>query len=124
KGIETDINTELESFYTKFDYDVIEKIFTNLFSNAIKYTNENGFVGIKIKKTSQEELATLGLSTKVHSTYISVAISNTGAEIPDDKKEAIFESFNRLASGKLAFENSTGLGLAIVKELVSYMEGK
>lgn len=124
KGIETDINTELETFYTKFDYDVIEKIFTNLFSNAIKYTNENGFVGVKIKKTGQEELAALGLSTKIHSTYISVAISNTGAEIPDDKKEAIFESFNRLASGKLAFENSTGLGLAIVKELVSYLEGK
>jgi len=124
KGIETDIHTEIESFYTKFDHDVIEKIFTNLFSNAIKYTTEKGFVGVKIKKTSQEELAALGLLTKMHSTYLSVAITNTGTAIPDDKKAAIFESFNRLASNKPAFENSTGLGLAIVKELVNYLEGK
>ncbi|GAA4802939.1 two-component regulator propeller domain-containing protein [Olivibacter ginsenosidimutans] len=124
KGIETVVHTEIESFYTKFDHDVIEKIFTNLFSNAIKYTIESGFVGVRINKTSQEELATLGLSTKTDGTYLSVAVTNTGVEIPDDKKEVIFESFNRLTSDKLTFENSTGLGLAIVKELVSYLEGK
>jgi signal transduction histidine kinase len=41
KGIETGFNSQYESFYTKFDHDVIEKIFTNLFSNAIKYASEN-----------------------------------------------------------------------------------
>lgn len=48
KGIETDFSSRYESFYTSFDHDVIEKIFTNLFSNAIKYTSENGYVGVKI----------------------------------------------------------------------------
>jgi DNA-binding response OmpR family regulator/two-component sensor histidine kinase len=124
KGIETDVNTEMESFYTKFDHDVIEKIFTNLFSNAIKYTAENGFVGVKINKIAQEELLSLGLPEKPHTEYISVGITNTGTEIPDDKKEEIFESFNRLTSGRPAFEESTGLGLAIVKELVNSLEGK
>ncbi|MDR0692908.1 MAG: response regulator [Prevotellaceae bacterium] len=124
KGIETDVNSDIERFYTKFDHDVIEKIFTNLFSNAIKYTTENGFVGIKINKTTQEELTSLGLPEKLHTAYISVGITNTGAEIPDDKKEEIFDSFNRLASGRPAFEEGTGLGLAIVKELVNSLEGK
>nr|WP_255491183.1 response regulator [Dysgonomonas sp. 520] len=124
KGIETDINSEIEEFYTKFDHDVIEKIFTNLFSNAIKYTSDNGFVGVKIKKTTQEEISNLELLLKPHTEYISIAVTNTDAEIPDDKQEEIFESFNRLSSGRPAFEESTGLGLAIVKELVSSLDGK
>lgn len=124
KGIETDIVTDMESFYTRFDHDAIEKIFTNLFSNAIKYTYENGFLGVKINKTTQAEIDDLALPFKNHTEYISVAITNTGAEIPDDKKEEIFESFKRLTSGRPAFEESTGLGLAIVKELVNSLEGK
>lgn len=124
KGIETDINADAGEIYTKFDHDAIEKIFTNLFSNAIKYSPENGFVGVKINKTTPEEVNKLSLPAKTDAEYISIAVTNTGAEIPDDKKEQIFESFNRLTSGKIAFDDSTGLGLAIVRELVTSLEGK
>ncbi len=125
KGIETDVNSQFESFLTKFDHDVIEKIFTNLFSNAIKYTSENGYVGLKINESTQEEIANLSpsLNATVYTKYVSVTITNTGAEIPDDKKKIIFESFNRLSSRRPDFEESTGLGLAIVKELVESLEG-
>jgi len=126
KGIETDINSQFESLYTKFDHDIIEKIFTNLFSNAIKYTSENGYVGVKIYEATAEDIAGLTHSSlsAENIKYISATITNTGAEIPDDKKEIIFESFNRLASHRPDFEESTGLGLAIVKELVESLEGK
>ena len=124
KGIETDINTEVEEFYAKFDYDAIEKIFTNLFSNAIKYSTENGFVGVKITKTTPKTIADLSLPIRTNAEYVSIAVTNTGTEIPDDKKEQIFESFNRLTTGRPAFEDSTGLGLAIVKELVTCLEGE
>lgn len=124
KGIETDISSAMESFYTEFDPDAIEKIFTNLFSNAIKYTSDNGFIGVKISRFAPGEAAALALPAVNGCEYLSVAITNTGAEIPDDKKEEIFEAFNRLASGRPAFEGSTGLGLAIVKELVESLGGK
>ncbi|MCD7937708.1 MAG: response regulator, partial [Tannerellaceae bacterium] len=124
KGIETDIRSGMENLYTRFDHDAIEKIITNLFSNAIKYTSENGFLGVKICKITQTEREEYALPEKPDSEYISVAITNTGAEIPDDKKEEIFESFRRLTSGRPAFEESTGLGLSIVKELVNSLEGK
>lgn len=123
KGIETDMRSDMDSFYTRFDYDAIEKIITNLFSNAIKYTSENGFLGVKIERVPETEITELGLSWKTDAEYISVAITNTGTEIPDDKKEKIFESFERLSSGRPAFEESTGLGLSIVKELVSSLDG-
>lgn len=122
KGIETGFNSQYESFYTKFDHDVIEKIFTNLFSNAIKYTSENGYVGVKIYPARQEQIpdsAAPAADTK----YISFTVTNTGAEIPDDRKEAIFESFNHLSTRRPEFESSSGLGLSIVKELVGNLEG-
>ncbi len=125
KGIETDISSDMESFYTRFDHDAIEKIITNLLSNAIKYTSENGFLGVKICMiTSEAGIEDLALPPKDHTGYVSVAITNTGTEIPDDKKEEIFESFRRLTSGRPAFEESTGLGLSIVKELAGSLDGK
>lgn len=125
KGIETDISSQFESFYTKFDHDIIEKIFTNLFSNAVKYTTENGYVGVKISESTSEEIAGIASSVNagVNTKYVSITITNTGTEIPDDKKEIIFESFNRLTSHRPTFEESSGLGLAIVKELVGSLEG-
>lgn len=123
KGIETDIRSDMESFYTAFDHDALEKIITNLFSNAVKYTSENGFLGVKITKTTQTEREESDLPPQKDAEYVSVAITNTGTEIPQDKKEEIFESFKRLTSGQPSFEESTGLGLSIVKELVNGLNG-
>lgn len=122
KGIETDFNAQYESFYTRFDHDVIEKIFTNLFSNAIKYTCENGYVGVRIGRAEPGQVPDPA-ATAADTEYIAFTVTNTGAEIPDDKKEIIFESFNRLSDHRPEFETSTGLGLAIVKELVENLDG-
>lgn len=124
KGLETDLQSDMNSFYTLFDHDAIEKIFTNLFSNAIKYTSERGFWGVKISKTTQDEVEKLTLERKDQVEYISITVTNTGTEIPDDKKDEIFESFKRLTSGRPALEDSTGLGLSIVKELVNSLDGR
>ncbi len=122
KGIETDFASQYESFYTSFDHDVIEKICTNLFSNAIKYTPDNGYVGVRIARASKEELAAIA-APDAEAQYLAITVTNTGAEIPEEKREAIFESFNRLTSRRPDFETSTGLGLAIVRELVANLGG-
>ena len=122
KGIETDFSSRYESFYTSFDHDVIEKIFTNLFSNAIKYTSENGYVGVKIGRAPRERWPK-GAVPAADTEYLSFTVTNTGAEIPEDKKDIIFESFNRLSARRPEFESSTGLGLAIVRELVGNLAG-
>ncbi|MFR0773713.1 MAG: sensor histidine kinase [Alistipes finegoldii] len=105
-----------------FDHDVIEKIFTNLFSNAIKYTSENGYVGVKIGRRPAERWPE-GAVPAADTEYLSFTVTNTGAEIPEDKKDIIFESFNRLSARRPEFESSTGLGLAIVRELVGNLAG-
>lgn len=84
---------------------MIEKIFTNLFSNAIKYTSENGYVGVKIYPARQEQIPD-SAAPAADTEYISFTVTNTGAEIPDDRKEAIFESFNHLSTRRPEFESS------------------
>ena len=123
KGIETDFSSSYESFYTRFDHDMIEKIFTNLFSNAIKYTTGNGYVGVKVSPASEEHPGPKS-GPKPGMEHIAFTVTNTGAEIPEERKDAIFESFNRLSDHRPEFEGSTGLGLAIVKELVSNLGGE
>ena len=79
---------------------------------------------MRIYPTTQEEIGGVSLSGKLDADYISVAITNTGKGIPDNKKEEIFESFNRFTSGKTALGESTGLGLSIVRELVTSLDGR
>ena len=121
KGIETDFKSSYESFYTRFDHDVIEKIFTNLFSNAVKYTTESGYVGVKVCRAPEGHPCSGSDSKSVE--YIAFTVTNTGAEIPEERRDTIFESFNRLSDHRPEFEGSTGLGLAIVKELVNNLGG-
>src|SRR5690606_23089081 len=55
KEIETNISAHKHRIYVAFDYDIIEKILTNLFSNALKYTPNKGYVGVRIYESTQEE---------------------------------------------------------------------
>ena len=124
RDIETTVSTGITGFYTRFDHDIIEKIFTNLFSNAINYNIRNGYVKVAMRWVSPDELSGMGLSEKAGSAYMAFAVTNSGTEIPDDKKDVIFESYNRLLQEQPAFEKGTGLGLAIVRELVNHLGGK
>ena len=125
-GISTNIDAYTDNLYSTFDHDIMEKIFTNLFSNAIKYTPEGGSIDIKIRKATDDEIADLSAIDKEREDleYLSVVVTNTGDHIPDNKREIIFEAFNRLTLDRPAFEESTGLGLAIVRELVDCLDGK
>lgn len=109
KGIEMVFKSQSDSFVVAFDYDVIEKILSNLCSNAIKYTVTDGLVGMSISHDDN----------KIH-----ISVVNTGTGIPDDKKELIFGEFAKLPGQHPNFQSSTGLGLAIVKELVNALDGR
>lgn len=108
KGIEMVFKSQSDSFMIAFDYDVIEKVLSNLCSNAIKYTVTDGLVGMNISYDD----------SRIH-----LSVVNTGTGIPDDKKELIFGEFAKLPGQHPNFQSSTGLGLAIVKELVNALDG-
>ncbi len=124
KGVETNISAYKDNLYVAFDYDVIEKILTNLFSNALKYTPDNGYVGVRIYSATAEEKERFPSLNPTEIEYISIEVINTGDCFSEEQIAMLYTSFNRLSSHRPTFEESSGLGLAIVKELVDVLEGK
>ncbi len=86
----------------------IQRVLTNLISNAIKYTPEGGEVTV---------------GTRLKGSYALFEVVDTGYGIPEDELPHIFERFRRVKRHqKVAV--GTGLGLAIVKSLVDAHDGE
>ncbi len=92
----------------KTDYDKLRQIFTNLVSNAFKYTHTGSI--------------TLGMEFK--DKQLCFFVKDTGIGIPDNEKEKVFERFYRGSNVNTGAIGGTGLGLSIVKELVELLGGK
>lgn len=109
RGVETDFDSKFTKVYTNFDQDIIEKIFSNLFSNAFKYTPSGGHIGVSVTEGEKPG-------------FLRFTVSNSGAEISEETKTNIFEAFSR-GGMKPEVGSSSGLGLAIVKQLVDVIGG-
>jgi signal transduction histidine kinase len=81
--------------------DGLDKIFSNLISNAIKYTPERGEVRINV--TADESRA-------------KVSVSDTGIGIPQDALSKIWDEFYRAKNAKKTGITGTGLGLSIARQ--------
>lgn len=92
-----------------FDPDKLEKIYTNLLSNAWKFTPEGGAITTTISTESSD--------------YITIGVSDTGAGIPEDSIPLLFDRFYQVDSSLTRRQQGTGIGLALVKELVDLHHG-
>ena len=90
------------------DEKKIQRIVSNLISNAIKYTPDGGQVFI---------------DTRVNGQYAEVAVRDTGYGIPADEIPFIFDRYSRVKKHQ-SIAIGTGLGLAIVKSLVEAHQGE
>ncbi len=84
----------------------IKQIIINLVSNAIKYTQE-GEVRLELKYTEEQ---------------LVISVSDTGAGIPENKLNNIYEPFIRVENNS-SMAQGTGLGLYVVKGLVDLLGG-
>ncbi|MBA4853888.1 ATP-binding protein [Emticicia sp. BO119] len=98
-----------EEIWGYIDRDKLDKIITNLLSNAFKFTAKEGKVTAKIES--------------YNSKTISIAISDTGIGIKKDKLDKIFDRFYQVDSSQNRKFEGTGIGLALVKELVDVLKG-
>jgi len=90
----------------------LRQVMVNLIGNAIKFT-EKGEVVLRAEKEQED-----GSGVLVH-----FSVADTGIGIPEDRREAIFESFTQADSSTTRQYGGTGLGLVIAKRLVEAMGG-
>jgi len=92
-----------------FDEEKLQKVISNLISNAIKFSPENSKVEVNVKNKNEDLL---------------VSISNTGEKIPTNKLPFIFNRFYQVDGESTRESEGTGIGLALVKELVELHYGQ
>ena len=90
------------------------QIFSNLVSNAVKYTQEGGKIQFLVEECETK--------SSVYAKY-RFLVSDNGIGISADFKETIFDAFTRAESSVTNKIQGTGLGMAITKNLVEAMGG-
>jgi len=92
------------------DEQRIRQVFSNLITNAIKYTPNKGSIEVEIKDEKR---------------HLLVSISDTGIGIPEEEHEKIFEKFYTVGGKSLTRESERmGLGLTIARGIVEAHEGR
>ena len=92
----------------KIDYKMIDAVFRNLISNAVKYTGEDGRIAIMFSEKDDK--------------YI-VSVKDNGRGISEEKREKLFKIGEKIENEDETQEPGTGLELILCKEFISLHNG-
>lgn len=87
----------------------MEEVLTNLITNAINYTPENGSIFVSALNDGN---------------YVCIRVADTGLGIAPEELDHIFTRFYRVKNEKTRFIMGTGLGLPIVKSIIEAHQGR
>jgi signal transduction histidine kinase/ligand-binding sensor domain-containing protein/DNA-binding response OmpR family regulator len=119
KNIRYVFQTSVDFQMMSFDADKIDKIITNLLSNAFKYTPEGGQIKLSVEK--QPGI----INPTVESThYFRICVSDTGIGIPENELNQVFDRFYTVNRKGFEKFEGTGIGLTLVKELTELHKGQ
>ena len=108
KSKEITIETNFKNdFYVNSDNYLLSIVIGNLISNAVKYSNDKGKIGISLQQENSK---------------VSFSILDTGIGISKVDLEKIFNSFFRSDATNHTNIKGTGLGLSIVKRLCNLLK--
>ena len=86
--------------------DYVNKVMSNLVSNALKFTPNGGTISVNLYQRGDR---------------LHIDVSDTGHGISSDKLAHIFEPF--YTSGDMGEAKGTGIGLALTQEIISHLNG-
>lgn len=115
RGVQCSLSTSITNPILFFDTDKIGKIFTNLLSNAVKFTPDNGNITVRLSKVE-----------KSGEPWLRLTVSDSGAGIPEEELEMIFERFYQIKGQQVyqaAGQSGTGIGLYLCRELAALHGG-
>jgi len=92
----------------------LAQVITNLLSNSVKFTAEEGSIHLEMMlEEDNEDQCTL-----------LVVVSDTGIGISQEQQERLFTSFEQAEASTSRRFGGTGLGLVICKNIIEMMDGK
>lgn len=92
----------------KADENQLKQLILILLDNAVKYSNENGKIELKISKNNDNAV---------------LSVFNTGIPIPKENMPSLFERFYRVEASRARTSGGSGLGLSIAKRIIEENEG-
>lgn len=104
KDIHLTVSFQADNLRVMADRDNIQRVLTNLIDNAIKFTDEGGFMDISTGVTDKNKAF--------------VSIQNSGIGIDKDDLIHVFDRFYKSDKSRSLDKNGTGLGLYIVKNII------
>lgn len=115
RGITLELETDEEDVALYCDQEQIETVCINLLSNAFKFTDTAGRIGIRILRVDKNSDYAEGA--------LEFQVSDNGIGIPQEHVRHIFDRFYRAGSSSEKQYGGTGIGLALTKELVELHHG-
>jgi signal transduction histidine kinase/ligand-binding sensor domain-containing protein/DNA-binding response OmpR family regulator len=109
KKIKLSFNAAEDNLNVYIDRDKVEKIITNLLSNALKFTPEGGNIDFTVEKLDS---------------YAEIRVADSGMGIAEERLDKIFDRFYQVDGSHTRESEGTGIGLALTKELVELHKGK
>lgn len=105
----------------KHDPSLLNIVFQNIISNAVKYTPSGGKMKISVSRVKKGEII---YQKKINKDALMVVVSDSGYGIPENQKDKIFGKLFRADNIVEKDTEGTGLGLYIVKSIMEQSGGE
>lgn len=119
KGVVLQFTSSEEELVMDYDTEKLHSIFTNLISNAIKFTPEEGGVSLQCAVGSMPSKN----SNLPTADSLRLTVSDTGIGIPPAKLPHIFDRFYQVDDSSTRVGEGTGIGLTLTHELIHLIGG-
>lgn len=109
KNISLNFSSIRANILVKFEADKMEKVFSNLFSNALKFTEAGGRIDLSIQIPDSK--------------HVEIMIKDSGIGIPEERVDHIFDRFYQVDTSNTRKHEGTGIGLSLAFELIKLHDG-
>ncbi|GGH36037.1 sensor histidine kinase [Paenibacillus segetis] len=108
KGLRVELEIPEKSFYIFGNEHALQRIFSNLISNSIRYGSDGGVFGLTLREEGE---------------FVAVDVWDRGKGIAEVNQDRVFERLYTLDDARNPQFQGSGLGLSISKRLIEGMKG-